>query len=281
MRERDSSTPLVMEIRVKEESSRLLRFWLQLTDKASTSREAVNIGVQPDLDSIEKTPYPKLPRHRWQFRREARLVHWSDGRPDGYQRSRDESDAVIGFSDAKSNPIGMAEEVVQKLVEEEDERHSAPARRRHCCVRLDRNSDGTSDDDSSVPRDSGGPSTPSGEASDVPKGRATRLVLVRNACDYHLAFEASIARNFTHNRCIACECHNIDGLYSAKQTVVEVELHLEEVLSLIQLGEDCTDFMIYKIKALAELMDSSNALGHALNVGRERPVAGKHPRRRS
>ncbi|KAK7350195.1 hypothetical protein VNO77_08443 [Canavalia gladiata] len=137
----------------------------------------------PDLDSIEKTPYPKLPRCQWQFRREAQLVHWSDRRPDGYQRSRDESDVVLGFSDAKPNPVGMAEEVVQKLAEEEDERRFAPARRRHCCVFLDRNSDDTSDDDSSVPRDSGGPNAPSGEASKVPKGRAARLVLVRNACE--------------------------------------------------------------------------------------------------
>ncbi|KAK7350196.1 hypothetical protein VNO77_08444 [Canavalia gladiata] len=141
------------------------------------------MGNNLDLDSTEKTPYPKLPRRRWQFRREARLVHWSDGRPDGYQRSRDESDAVLSFSDAKPNLVGMAEEVVQKLVEEEDERRSAPARRHHCCVCLDRNNDGTSDDDSSVPPDSDGPNAPSAEASEVPKGRAARLVLVRNACE--------------------------------------------------------------------------------------------------
>ncbi|PNX55891.1 putative galactinol-sucrose galactosyltransferase 2-like protein, partial [Trifolium pratense] len=37
---------------------------------------------------------------------------------------------------------------------------------------------------------------------------------------YHQALEASIAQNFCNNGCIACTCHNTDGLYSAKQTAV-------------------------------------------------------------
>ncbi|CAN6716585.1 unnamed protein product [Malus baccata var. baccata] len=37
---------------------------------------------------------------------------------------------------------------------------------------------------------------------------------------YHRALEASVARNFPDNGCIACMCHNTDGLYSAKETAV-------------------------------------------------------------
>ncbi|KAA8517057.1 hypothetical protein F0562_017125 [Nyssa sinensis] len=37
---------------------------------------------------------------------------------------------------------------------------------------------------------------------------------------YLQALEASIAQNFPDNGCIACMCHNTDGIYSAKQTAV-------------------------------------------------------------
>lgn len=37
---------------------------------------------------------------------------------------------------------------------------------------------------------------------------------------YNQALEASIIRNFPDNGCIACMCHNTDGLYSAKQTAI-------------------------------------------------------------
>ncbi|XP_065856501.1 probable galactinol--sucrose galactosyltransferase 2 [Euphorbia lathyris] len=48
-------------------------------------------------------------------------------------------------------------------------------------------------------------------------GHGGRVSLTRS---YHQALEASIARNFPDNGCIACMCHNTDGLYSAKQTSV-------------------------------------------------------------
>ncbi|XP_031398942.1 probable galactinol--sucrose galactosyltransferase 2 [Punica granatum] len=48
-------------------------------------------------------------------------------------------------------------------------------------------------------------------------GHGGRVSLTRS---YHQALEASIARNFTDNGCIACMCHNTDGIYSAKQTAV-------------------------------------------------------------
>lgn len=48
-------------------------------------------------------------------------------------------------------------------------------------------------------------------------GHGGRVSLTRS---YHHALEASIARNFSDNGCIACMCHNTDGLYSAKQTAV-------------------------------------------------------------
>ena len=48
-------------------------------------------------------------------------------------------------------------------------------------------------------------------------GHGGRVALTRS---YHQALEASIARNFSDNGCIACMCHNTDGLYSAKQTAV-------------------------------------------------------------
>ncbi|KAK4766766.1 hypothetical protein SAY87_008408 [Trapa incisa] len=48
-------------------------------------------------------------------------------------------------------------------------------------------------------------------------GHGGRVFLTRS---YHQALEASIARNFHDNGCIACMCHNTDGLYSAKQTAV-------------------------------------------------------------
>ncbi|CAL1353267.1 unnamed protein product [Linum trigynum] len=48
-------------------------------------------------------------------------------------------------------------------------------------------------------------------------GHGGRVSLTRS---YHQALEASIARNFHDNGCIACMCHNTDGLYSAKQTAV-------------------------------------------------------------
>ncbi|KAF7804085.1 putative galactinol--sucrose galactosyltransferase 2 [Senna tora] len=48
-------------------------------------------------------------------------------------------------------------------------------------------------------------------------GHGGRVSLTR--C-YHQALEASIGRNFPDNGCIACMCHNTDGIYSAKQTAV-------------------------------------------------------------
>lgn len=48
-------------------------------------------------------------------------------------------------------------------------------------------------------------------------GHGGRVSLTRA---YHQALEASIARNFPDNGCIACMCHNTDGIYSAKQTSV-------------------------------------------------------------
>ena len=48
-------------------------------------------------------------------------------------------------------------------------------------------------------------------------GHGGRVTLTRS---YHQALEASIARNFSDNGCIACMCHNTDSLYSAKQTAV-------------------------------------------------------------
>lgn len=48
-------------------------------------------------------------------------------------------------------------------------------------------------------------------------GHGGRVSLTRS---YHQALESSIARNFPDNGCIACMCHNTDGIYSAKQTAV-------------------------------------------------------------
>ncbi|CAJ2671440.1 unnamed protein product [Trifolium pratense] len=48
-------------------------------------------------------------------------------------------------------------------------------------------------------------------------GHGGRVSLTRS---YNHALEASISRNFSDNGCIACMCHNTDGLYSAKQTAV-------------------------------------------------------------
>ncbi|GAV57293.1 Raffinose_syn domain-containing protein [Cephalotus follicularis] len=48
-------------------------------------------------------------------------------------------------------------------------------------------------------------------------GHGGRVSLTRS---YHQALEASVARNFPDNGCIACMCHNTDGMYSAKQTAV-------------------------------------------------------------
>ncbi|XP_068644033.1 probable galactinol--sucrose galactosyltransferase 2 [Aristolochia californica] len=48
-------------------------------------------------------------------------------------------------------------------------------------------------------------------------GHGGRVALTRA---YHQALEASISRNFPDNGCIACMCHNTDGIYSAKQTAV-------------------------------------------------------------
>ncbi|XP_007028791.2 PREDICTED: probable galactinol--sucrose galactosyltransferase 2 [Theobroma cacao] len=48
-------------------------------------------------------------------------------------------------------------------------------------------------------------------------GHGGRVSLTRS---YVQALEASIARNFCDNGCIACMCHNTDGIYSTKQTAV-------------------------------------------------------------
>ncbi|KAM1866247.1 hypothetical protein ACFX13_009123 [Malus domestica] len=48
-------------------------------------------------------------------------------------------------------------------------------------------------------------------------GHGGRVSLTRS---HHQALEASVARNFPDNGCIACMCHNTDGLYSSKQTAV-------------------------------------------------------------
>ncbi|PIA48383.1 hypothetical protein AQUCO_01400771v1 [Aquilegia coerulea] len=49
------------------------------------------------------------------------------------------------------------------------------------------------------------------------EGYGGRVALTRS---FHQALEASISRNFPDNGCIACMCHNTDGMYSAKQTAV-------------------------------------------------------------
>ncbi|KAI3959708.1 hypothetical protein MKW98_018808 [Papaver atlanticum] len=49
------------------------------------------------------------------------------------------------------------------------------------------------------------------------EGHGGRVSITRS---YHQALEASISRNFADNGCIACMCHNTDGLYSAKTTAV-------------------------------------------------------------
>ncbi|KAL9319211.1 hypothetical protein ACSQ67_015728 [Phaseolus vulgaris] len=48
-------------------------------------------------------------------------------------------------------------------------------------------------------------------------GHGGRVMLTRS---YLQALEASVAKNFPDNGCIACMCHNTDGLYSSKQTAV-------------------------------------------------------------
>ncbi|XP_071691877.1 probable galactinol--sucrose galactosyltransferase 2 [Rutidosis leptorrhynchoides] len=48
-------------------------------------------------------------------------------------------------------------------------------------------------------------------------GHGGRVSLTRS---YVQALEASIAKNFKDNGCIACMCHNTDGLYSTKQTAI-------------------------------------------------------------
>ncbi|KAK8651312.1 hypothetical protein V6N13_140919 [Hibiscus sabdariffa] len=48
-------------------------------------------------------------------------------------------------------------------------------------------------------------------------GHGGRVSLTRS---YVQALEASVARNFPDNGCIACMCHNTDGIYSTKQTAV-------------------------------------------------------------
>ncbi|KAL3533801.1 hypothetical protein ACH5RR_007322 [Cinchona calisaya] len=48
-------------------------------------------------------------------------------------------------------------------------------------------------------------------------GHGGRVSLTRS---YHQALEASVGRNFPDNGCIACMCHNTDGIYSAKQTAI-------------------------------------------------------------
>ncbi|XP_058072563.1 probable galactinol--sucrose galactosyltransferase 2 isoform X2 [Magnolia sinica] len=48
-------------------------------------------------------------------------------------------------------------------------------------------------------------------------GHGGRVALTRS---YIQALEASVSRNFPDNGCIACMCHNTDGIYSAKQTAI-------------------------------------------------------------
>jgi raffinose synthase len=48
-------------------------------------------------------------------------------------------------------------------------------------------------------------------------GHGGRVSLTRS---YIQGLEASIARNFADNGCIACMCHNTDGIYSARQTAI-------------------------------------------------------------
>ncbi|XP_077211917.1 seed imbibition 2 [Tasmannia lanceolata] len=48
-------------------------------------------------------------------------------------------------------------------------------------------------------------------------GHGGRVEITRS---YHQALETSVSRNFPDNGCIACMCHNTDGIYSAKQTAV-------------------------------------------------------------
>lgn len=48
-------------------------------------------------------------------------------------------------------------------------------------------------------------------------GYGGRVTLTRS---FVQALEASVSRNFPDNGCIACMCHNTDGMYSAKQTAL-------------------------------------------------------------
>lgn len=48
-------------------------------------------------------------------------------------------------------------------------------------------------------------------------GHGGRVTLTRS---FVQALEASVNRNFPDNGCIACMCHNTDGMYSAKQTAL-------------------------------------------------------------
>ncbi|KAL5986681.1 putative galactinol--sucrose galactosyltransferase 2 [Asimina triloba] len=48
-------------------------------------------------------------------------------------------------------------------------------------------------------------------------GHGGRVALTRS---YVQALEASVSHNFPDNGCIACMCHNTDGIYCAKQTAV-------------------------------------------------------------
>ncbi|KAK7344872.1 hypothetical protein VNO77_15064 [Canavalia gladiata] len=65
--------------------------------------------------------------------------------------------------------------MVQKFVEEDHEKRSAPIRRHHRCIYLNGNSDDSSDDDSNAPCGSGDPNGSSGEASGILKGQAARF----------------------------------------------------------------------------------------------------------
>ena len=48
-------------------------------------------------------------------------------------------------------------------------------------------------------------------------GHGGRVSLTRS---YVRALEASVEKNFPENGCIACMCHNTDGLYSSQRTAV-------------------------------------------------------------
>ncbi|KAK7361032.1 hypothetical protein VNO77_03057 [Canavalia gladiata] len=83
--------------------------------------------------------------------------------------SKDNANGSSGF---EPNLAGLAKKMVQKFVEEDHEKHSAPIHRRHRCINLNRNSNDNPDNGSNAPGSSGDSNSSSGEASGILKGQA-------------------------------------------------------------------------------------------------------------